>query len=120
MPEGVIVIGQSVEALLRFVEEYIAGEKGEDLRRQLADADADERHGFIVVGYELAEAAALEPGDTDLPARAPELPAPLDGLWIGTNYRGGRLIAWLPDRGWFEGALADRDRLTEGRSLSNK
>jgi hypothetical protein len=45
------------------------------LHRQLADAEADERHAFLLLGWEHMESVLLHSRDTrELPAAAPNLP----------------------------------------------
>jgi hypothetical protein len=78
------------------------------LRRQLQDADADERHAFLFVGKEFTEGWPLMPHTADdeivLPATAPMLPDPIDGLWLASESVVTHVIAWLPGTGWIEGA----------------
>jgi hypothetical protein len=76
------------------------------LRRQLQDADADERHAFLFIGKEFTEGSPLMPHADDeivLPTTPPMLPAPIDGLWLTSESVVTRVITWLPRRGWIEG-----------------
>ena len=94
-----------VDDLPAIASRVLADDLAEKLRDQLARAEADERHAFLFFGaFENAAAGPLrEPGDT-LPSAAPTLPAPIDGLWITSDERGARVIAWLPHRGWVNAA----------------
>jgi hypothetical protein len=83
-----------------------------DLRRQLGAAHADERHAFLVVGWEFTEGWSLTDPEIDLPAEPPRLPSPIDGVWLASFSSGTRVVAWLPGRGWIEGR---REPGTPGR-----
>jgi hypothetical protein len=105
---GIASIPRFASALLSDAD----GSLATDLRRQLGAADADERHAFLFLGWENGEAWSLmDPGDLPsealpLPTEPPVLPAPIDGLWLSTFSSRSRTIAWLPGRGWIEGASA--------------
>jgi hypothetical protein len=95
---------QGIEALPAFVSDLLAEPHMGRLRRQLADAEVDERHAFLFLGWEHMESVLLHPRKTrDLPAAAPKLPEPIDGLWVASLLETIRVLAWVPLRGWFEG-----------------
>ena len=75
-------------------------------RIRLRRAEADERHAFLFVGVEYPEGWPLQgmaggPEVIALPAAAPRLPGPIDGLWLASflaPHPGDRLVArprWL-------------------------
>lgn len=76
------------------------------LRHQLAAADADERHAFLILGWEMMEAQCLIDKDESeaLPGGDPTIPRPIDAIWITTTARGSQVLAWLPTVGWMHGA----------------
>jgi hypothetical protein len=95
---------QGMEALPAFVSDLLAEPYMARLRRQLADAEVDERHAFLLLGWEHMESVLLHSRDTrELPASAPKLPEPIDGLWVASLSETTRVLAWVPRRGWFEG-----------------
>jgi len=102
---------KGIEQLPTFVSDLLAGAKMERLRRQLANAEADERHAFLFIGWEHTEAFPLhQSGSHDLPLTAPRLPQPVDGLWLASLSETTRVLAWSQDRGWFEGRTASGKR----------
>jgi len=99
-----------IEALPAFVSDLLAEPHMGRLRRQLADAEVDERHAFLFLGWEHMESVLLHPRKTrDLPAAAPKLPEPIDGLWVASLLETTRVLAWVPLRGWFEGRRRVKD-----------
>jgi hypothetical protein len=75
----------------------------EDVRRKLAETDAEERHAFVIAGWgsEWAVLHALSPeAGTVLPDRAPELPPEVTHLWLLGKAPADRLITWSPACGW--------------------
>jgi len=93
-----------VEALPTFVSELLSGPRMQRLRRQLADAEVNERHAFLFVGWEHMEAMPLHDSEKrDLPLTAPKLPQSVDGVWLASLSASTRVLAWVPGRGWFEG-----------------
>jgi hypothetical protein len=72
------------------------------LRRQLRDADVDERHAFLLVGRQHTAAWPLMSAGGDLPTEQPHLPEPVDGVWVATFSAETRVVAWLPRLGWIE------------------
>lgn len=99
----------SVDALPPFASDLLASESAPmaTLRRQLQDAEADERHAFLFIGPEYTEGWPLMPArageEIDLPTTSPTLPEPIDGLWLTSMSVATRVIAWLPGTGWIEG-----------------
>lgn len=69
------------------------------LRKQLADATADERHAFLIYGWEYMEAIPLSE-DGPLPSSVPTLPQGIEAVWLSTTSRDSPAIAWMPDTGW--------------------
>jgi hypothetical protein len=89
---------------------YLAGAGGEvvTLRRQLRDAQADERHVFPVHRPGARRGSAAEEVGTrgrrdDAANHEPTLPEPVDGLWLAGWSSTSRVIGWLPYLGWIEG-----------------
>ena len=86
---------------------YLAGEVV-TLRRQLRDAQADERHAFLFIGLEHTKGRPLktsgnEGDEVPLPTTTPTLPEPVDGLWLAGWSSTSRVTGWLPYTGWIEG-----------------
>jgi hypothetical protein len=83
------------------------------LHRQLRDADADERHAFLFVGWEYPVVWSLNRASdqyagAQLPAKSPALPEPINGVWLASMSLLTRVIAWLPERAeWIEGRRGD-------------
>ncbi|WP_406487816.1 hypothetical protein [Streptomyces phaeochromogenes] len=73
------------------------------LRRQLAAAETDERHAFLIYGWEYLEAIPLG-HEGPLPSEPPTLPEGIDGVWLSTTGSSSATVAWLPRRGWFRAA----------------
>ncbi|MFG2095345.1 hypothetical protein [Streptomyces sp. NPDC048612] len=73
------------------------------LRRQLAAADADERHAFLIYGWEYMEAVPLSQ-DGALPGLAPTLPSGIDGVWLSTTASESPTIVWTSEAGWLRAA----------------
>jgi hypothetical protein len=78
------------------------------LRRQLRDAETDERHAFLFIALEHTEGwlltrARTEGAEQTLPTIIPVLPEPIDGLWLTGWSPVGRVIAFRPRVGWIEG-----------------
>jgi hypothetical protein len=95
---------QGIEPLSAFVSDLLAVPHMARLRRQLANAQADERHAFLFLGWEHMESVLLHPREArEVPAAAPILPEPIDGLWLASLSETTRVLAWDPRRGWFEG-----------------
>ena len=95
---------QGIESLPAFLSDLLADPHMSRLRRQLADAEVDERHAFLFLGWEHMESVLLHSRDTrELPVAAPKLPEPIDGLWVASLSETTRVAAWVPRRGWFEG-----------------
>jgi len=102
-----------IDALPAFASSLLGSGSREmkTLRRQLRDADADERHAFLFVGWEFMEAWPLYltgrefEDEIELPTSPPVLPEPIDGLWLASmSEQLTRIIAWLPGSGrWIEG-----------------
>jgi hypothetical protein len=104
MPESWGGWEQGIEALPVFVSDLLAEPHMARVHRQLADAEADERHAFLLLGWEHMESVLLHSQETrELPAAAPKLPEPIDGLWLASLSETTRVLAWVPHRGWFEG-----------------
>ena len=98
----------AISDLSAFVSNLLADETSQlvqDMRRQLnADGDVDERHAFLVIGWEHVEGWPLMWHDRrDLPSDSPRLPTPIDGVWLASFSAGTRVVAWLPRVGWIEG-----------------
>lgn len=100
MPEGWGGAVSSVQALPKFVERILAGRQMSTLRRQLLEANADERHAFLFIGWEHMEAVCLADSDDELPSARPSLPDPINGIWLAATTSDSRVIAWLPRQGW--------------------
>jgi hypothetical protein len=104
-----------LDQLVDFASTCLASDRREmqRLRQQLRDADADERHAFLLVGSEYPEGWSLKgtapgPDVIAMPPAAPRLPEPIDGLWLASFSFLTRVIAWLPGRGgWIEGQRGD-------------
>jgi hypothetical protein len=110
MPESWGSWEQGVEALPAFVSDLLAEPHMAPVRRQLADAEADERHAFLLLGWEHMESVLLHSRETrELPVAAPKLPEPIDGLWLASLSKTTRVLAWAPHRGWFEGRRRPKD-----------
>jgi hypothetical protein len=87
MPEPWGSWEQGIESLPAFVSDLLAEPQGGRLRRQLADAQVDERHAFLLLGWEHMESLLLHSRETrELPAAAPKLPEPIDGLWVASGH----------------------------------
>lgn len=105
--------GDDLGGLVDFASTCLASDRHEmqRLRQQLRDAEADERHAFLFVGWEYAEGWPLQ-GTAErppaLPAATPDLPEPIDGLRLASFSLLTRVIAWLPGPGgWIEGQRGD-------------
>jgi hypothetical protein len=109
MPEPSGGWEQVIEALPTFVSDLLAEPHMARLRRQLTDAEADERQAFLFLGPEHMESVLLHSRETrELPAAAPKLPEPIDGLWLASLSETTRVLAWVSHRGWFEGRRGPR------------
>jgi hypothetical protein len=105
-----------LEQLVDFASTCLASDRREmqRLRQQLRDAEADQRHAFLFVGWEYPEGWPLKgtaegPAVIALPPVSPRLPEPIDGLWLASFSLRTRVLAWLPDRdGWIEGKRGDQ------------
>lgn len=106
-PDGWGGIVPSVDDLARFVTDLLASDGMARLRAQLAHADADVRHAFLIFGWERMEADALIDGPTVMPESPPTLPSPIDGLWLTSMVTTSSILAWLPGRGWLCSPPAD-------------
>lgn len=73
------------------------------LRKQLAAADADERHAFLIYGWEYMEAVPLSQ-EGALPSLAPMLPPGIDGVWLSTTASDSPTIVWTSKAGWLQAA----------------
>ncbi|MEV6513448.1 hypothetical protein AB0M61_46030 [Streptomyces sp. NPDC051642] len=73
------------------------------LRQQLAEAETDERHAFLIYGWEYMEAIPLS-YEGPLPSDPPKLPKGIDGVWLSTTATSSPTIAWIPERGWVRAA----------------
>lgn len=100
MPSGWGGAVPSIEVLPRFAGDLLSGPKMSKLRRQLREAEADERHAFLFIGWEYMEAVSLSDSGTDLPNSEPSLPDSVDGVWLAATTSTSRVIAWLPSQGW--------------------
>jgi hypothetical protein len=110
MPEPWGSWEQGIESLPAFVSDLLAEPHMGRLRRQLADAEVDERHAFLLLGWEHMESVLLHSRETrELPVAAPKLPEPIDGLWLASLSETKRVLAWVPHRGWFEGRRRPKD-----------
>lgn len=78
----------------------------QNLCRQLGAATTDERHAFLILGWEHPVAWPLMMRGGDLPVDPPHLPPPIDGVWISTLSTDTKVLAWLPQVGWIEGRTA--------------
>ncbi|MDZ5447797.1 hypothetical protein U2F26_34715 [Micromonospora sp. 4G57] len=105
MPEGWGAAVPGIEAIPDFLGSLLADDAMARLRAQLRAANADERHAFLWLGWENAEAWALDEPGEKLPATTPQLPEGIDAVWVGGTTVGARLIAWLPRRGWINGVV---------------
>jgi hypothetical protein len=95
-----------VDAAVTSACDLIKDPKMAKLRKQLSDALADERHAFLIYGWEHLEAVPFSQ-DGPLPEVVPDLPAGIDGVWLSSTATGSPAIAWLPDRGWIRAAAMD-------------
>ena len=117
-PPGFLLLPESwgrwgeddIDEPVSFANAYLAGDNREviTLRRQLRQAQTEERHVFLFIGHEHTEGWPLmkEHGAGDemaLPTTTPTLPEPIDGLWLTGWSSSSRVIAWLPQNGWIEG-----------------
>ncbi|WP_416530934.1 hypothetical protein [Streptomyces coelicoflavus] len=73
------------------------------LRKQLAAANADERHAFLIYGWEYMEAVPLSQ-EGALPGLAPTLPPGIDGVWLSTTASDSPTIVWTSEAGWIRAA----------------
>ncbi|KIF70058.1 hypothetical protein HY68_18195 [Streptomyces sp. AcH 505] len=96
---GVPEIDQAVSSAC----ELICGRAMTKLRKQLAAADADERHAFLIYGWEYMEALPLSHGVV-LPSFAPTLPSGIDGIWLSTTASDSSVIVWTSSAGWVRAA----------------
>jgi hypothetical protein len=107
LPEGRWTWEGQVPDPAEFVTDLLSDENSRlvrDLVRQLGAArDVAERHAFLLLGWEYPSAWPLLTPGGNLPTEAPQLPEPIDGLWLATFSPDTRVIAWLPERGWIEG-----------------
>ncbi|MEV0935579.1 hypothetical protein ACIBMX_21725 [Streptomyces phaeochromogenes] len=83
--------------------ELVSSPSMSKLRRQLAAAETDERHAFLIYGWEYMEAVPLS-HEGPLPSDPPELPEGIDGVWLSTTASRSPAIAWIPRRGWIRAA----------------
>ena len=104
MPDGWSYWVPGVDAVPKFVSDLMSGPKMSTLRRQLNDAETDERHAYFVVGHENAIHVALTADERGLPSEAPVMPPMIDGVWLTASSSVARVLAWLPGRGWIEGS----------------
>lgn len=98
-----------VDALPEFVSQQVACESMSKLRRQLADAETDERHAFFVVGWEHMIITALTDASEELPTAAPDLVEGVDAVWVTPMTTSSRVLAWLPDEGWMHAPAPAKD-----------
>jgi hypothetical protein len=107
LPEQVWTWEQETPGLAAFVSGVLNDENSvpiQTLRRQLGDAEnVDERHAFLFVGWEHPSIWPLMSAGGELPTEQPQLPDPIDGVWVATFSTETRVVAWLPGRGWIEG-----------------
>jgi hypothetical protein len=107
LPEQLWTWEQQTPGLAAFVSDALNDPGSvpmQTLLRQLRDAEnVDERHAFLFVGWEHPSSWPLMSAGGELPTEQPQLPAPIDGVWIATFSAETRLVAWLPRRGWIEG-----------------
>jgi hypothetical protein len=105
----------NLDDIVGFVNSWFASGLPEvrKLHRQLRDADADERHAFLFVGWEYPVVWSLNRASDQyagapLPAKSPALPEPINGVWLASMSLLTRVIAWLPERAeWIEGRRGD-------------
>ncbi|WP_329136633.1 hypothetical protein OG552_25270 [Streptomyces sp. NBC_01476] len=86
--------------------DLIASPRMTKLRKQLSDAKTDERHAFLIYGWEYLEAVPFSQ-EGPLPTVEPALPLGIDGVWLSSTATSSPAIAWLPDRGWIRAAPMD-------------
>jgi hypothetical protein len=109
MPEPWGDWNKGIEELPGFVSDLLAGPRMERLRRQLANAEVDDRQAFLFLGWEYMEAFPLhQAGSREMPLTPPRLPESLNGLWLASLSESTRVLGWVPDRGWFEGSTRSR------------
>lgn len=102
-PEGFGGVVPSIEELPDYLSKLLGDERMETLRRQLAAADTDERHAFLVIGWEDMTGVSLDTEGVGLPTTDPELPAPLTGVWCTSVMTTPRVMYWVRGKGWGEG-----------------
>jgi hypothetical protein len=107
MPDGWGGFVPGAEALVDYVSDLLAGPSMQTLRRQLSEAKTDERHAFLVVGFEHMISAPLTDREAALPTTAPRLPAMVNGVWLCAPSAHTRIVAWLPGQGWTTGKSPD-------------
>jgi hypothetical protein len=103
MPEGWGGAVPSIDNTAEFASELLASESMTKLRLQLKKAKTDLRQAFLFIGHEHLETIPLSDGSADLPHEAPNLPDPIDGLWLASTLQNSRVIAFLLPRGWING-----------------
>ncbi|MBT2383676.1 hypothetical protein [Streptomyces sp. ISL-11] len=83
--------------------QHLASQVMRKIRKQLANAQADEKHAFLFYGWEYMEAIPFS-RDDEFPRAAPQLPAGVDALWLTSTLHESAVVVWLPDRGWLRAA----------------
>ncbi|MDG9704073.1 hypothetical protein [Streptomyces sp. DH37] len=81
----------------------LAGPEMAKIRKQLSAAEADERHAFLLYGWEYLEAIPLS-RDEEFPTVPPELPEEVDAIWLTSILHESPVVAWLPEQGWIRAA----------------
>lgn len=76
----------------------------DDCRAKLSATATSERHLFIGTSYTSPWAINcwLSSDRSAVPDQVPDLPEEISHLWLWGPLFSGRVLAWFPDRGWFD------------------
>jgi len=95
------------ESVRKFCEEFLADENQADVLAKLRRAEADEKHGVIIItDDEIGPFTVIDGGA--LPTSAPVLPTEVDWLWaIGLHSLPARAVFWRPGGPWSEVVMTE-------------
>lgn len=98
----------SADSLVAALGGLLRRDEFADVRAKLGASGAGERHAFLGVTMGSAPCfhSWLSRQNDALPSRGPDLPLEITHLWLWcADLPGHRVLAWFPDRGWFDPAL---------------
>jgi hypothetical protein len=101
-PDGIVGPAEpSSQAFVSWLSSKLAGESG--VRKKLAATGAAERHVFVATTFtSLPEVYFARLNAGTAPLAAPTLPHEISHVWVWNAEGGETVLAWFPERGWFE------------------